>query len=67
MECPGFPGDSAGFNVIVPELVNHVRMIQIGNTIVQAVSLRILFVKVIRYYKRKPAGIALRAGGLRTM
>ncbi|MGA7194614.1 MAG: AAC(3) family N-acetyltransferase [Anaerolineales bacterium] len=57
VECPGFPGDSAGFNVIVPELVNHVRMIQIGNTIVQAVSLRILFVKVIQILKENPLAL----------
>ncbi|HEY9152746.1 MAG TPA: AAC(3) family N-acetyltransferase [Anaerolineales bacterium] len=57
VECPGFPGDSAGFNAITPELVNNVRMIQIGNTIVQAVSLRVLFSKAIQVLKENPLAL----------
>jgi aminoglycoside 3-N-acetyltransferase len=57
VECPGFPGDSAGFNAIAPELVNNVRMIQIGNTLVQATSLRILFSTVIRILKENPLAL----------
>jgi len=57
VECPGFPGDSAGFNAIAPALVNDTRAIQIGNTVVQAVSLRVLFVNVIHILKENPLAL----------
>ncbi len=57
VECPGFPGNSAGFNTIAPVLVNDTRAIQIGNTVVQAVSLRVLFVNVIRILKENPLAL----------
>ncbi|MFZ1041572.1 MAG: AAC(3) family N-acetyltransferase [Anaerolineales bacterium] len=57
VECPGFPGDSAGFNVIAPVLVNDTRRIQIGNTIVQAVPLKVLFFKVINILKENPLAL----------
>jgi aminoglycoside 3-N-acetyltransferase len=56
-ECPGFPGDSAGFNAIAPVLVNDTRKIQIGNTIVQAVPLKVLFFKVINIIKENPLAL----------
>ncbi|MGZ5001491.1 MAG: AAC(3) family N-acetyltransferase [Methylomonas sp.] len=42
VECPNFPGDSAGFDAIVPELVNDTRRIKIGNATIQAMPLKIL-------------------------
>ena len=57
VECPGFPGDSAGFNAIAPVLVNDTRAIQIGNTIVQAVPLKVLFFKVINIIKENPLAL----------
>ena len=62
VECPGFPGDSAGFNAIASELVNDTRAIQIGNTVVQAVSLRVLFVKVICILKENPLALLCERG-----
>ena len=57
VECPGFPGNSAGFDSIAPDLVNDVKKIQVGNTIVQAVALRTLFVKVIQILKENPLAL----------
>ena len=57
VECPSFPGDSAGFNAIAPVLVNDTRKIQIGNTIVQAVPLKVLFFKVINIIKENPLAL----------
>jgi aminoglycoside 3-N-acetyltransferase len=57
VECPGFPGDSAGFNAIAPVLVNDTRKVQIGNTIVQAVPLKVLFFKVINLIKENPLAL----------
>ena len=57
VECPGFPGDSAGFNAIAPVLVNDTRAIQIGNTVVQAVPLKVLFFKVINSIKENPLAL----------
>lgn len=42
IECPGFPGDSAGFEAIAPQLVNEARHVKVGDANVQAVSLRVL-------------------------
>ena len=44
----------SGFNAIAPVLVNDTRRIQIGNTIVQAVPLKVLFFKVIQSIKENP-------------
>jgi len=57
VECPGFPGDSAGFDAIAPDLIHDTRTIQAGNTIAQAVSLRVLFVKVIQIVKENPLAL----------
>jgi aminoglycoside 3-N-acetyltransferase len=40
LECPGFPGDSAGFEAIAPDLVNDIRLVKVGEGIIQAVPLR---------------------------
>lgn len=42
VECPGFPGDSAGFGAITPDLVNDVRMVKVGEALVQAMPLKAL-------------------------
>lgn len=47
VECPGFPGDSDGFNVIAPALDKYTRRVEIGNALVQAVHLKSL-IKVVR-------------------
>ncbi len=43
LECPGFPGDSAGFDALAPDLVNETRHASVGNASVQAVPLKALF------------------------
>ena len=47
VECPGFPGDSDGFNVIAPALEKYTRCVEIGDALVQAVHLKSL-IKVVR-------------------
>ena len=47
VECPGFPGDSDGFNVIAPALDKYTRRAEIGNALMQAVHLKSL-IKVVR-------------------
>lgn len=42
VECPGFPGDSAGFDAIAPDLVNAARHVRVGDGMIQAISLRAL-------------------------
>jgi len=50
-ECPGFPGDSAGFNAISPRLSRDVRTVQAGDAIVQAVPLERLLIKAMDMIK----------------
>ncbi len=57
VECPGFPGDSAGFNAITPELAQDTRKVEVGNTIVRAISLQKLFSKVIHVLKENPLAL----------
>jgi aminoglycoside 3-N-acetyltransferase len=42
LECPGFPGDSAGFDAIAPDLVDSTRIVRAGDATIQAVPLRAL-------------------------
>ncbi len=57
IECPGFPGDSAGFDAIAPDLIHETRTVKIGSGIVQAVSLKSLFDAVIRRIKEDPLAL----------
>ena len=36
IECPGFPGDSAGFPAIAPDLTGDLRQVRVGSALVQA-------------------------------
>ena len=40
LECPGFPGDSAGFDAIASDLVHLTRMVKAGDATVQAMPIR---------------------------
>ena len=51
-ECPGFPGCSAGFQAIAPEMEKFTRKVQIGAASVQAVPLVMLFKVVIARIKK---------------
>jgi aminoglycoside 3-N-acetyltransferase len=46
-ECPNFPGCSAGFEAITPLLEHYTRQVRIGDAVVQAMPLKMLF-KVAR-------------------
>ncbi len=57
VECPGFPGDSAGFNSIADDLGKAVRRVEIGDAIVQAIPLKELFEAVIGRIKQDPQAL----------
>lgn len=57
VECPGFPGDSAGFDAIAPELVNDARILKVGGATIQALSLKILFQAVIDQINNNPRAL----------
>ncbi len=54
VECPGFPGDSDGFNAIAPALEKYTRRVEIGNATIQAIHLKSLFKVVIDQIKENP-------------
>jgi len=54
VECPGFPGDSDGFNAIAPALEKYSRRVEIGNALVQAVHLKSLIKVVMDQIKENP-------------
>ncbi len=57
VECPGFPGCSAGFQAIAPEMEKFTRKVQIGAATVQAVPLGMLFRVVIARIKKDPLAL----------
>ena len=57
VECPGFPGCSAGFQAIAPEMEKFTRRVQIGAASVQAVPLVMLFKVVIAQIKKDPLAL----------
>ena len=57
VECPGFPGDSSGFNAIAEHLKPNTRRVDIGNGFVQAVSLKCLFETVQELIKKDPLAL----------
>ena len=50
--CPGFPGCSAGFEAIEPEVRPFTKTITVGNAVVKALPLRALMVRVIEMIKK---------------
>ena len=54
VECPGFPGDSEGFNAIAPFLEKYTRHVEIGNAVVQAIHLKSLIKVVVDQLKEDP-------------
>jgi aminoglycoside 3-N-acetyltransferase len=57
LACPGFPGDSAGFEAISTSLGPHSRRVPIGNTLVQAIPLAALFYVVGEALKQNPIAL----------
>jgi aminoglycoside 3-N-acetyltransferase len=56
-ECPAFPGCSAGFQAIAPEMEKFSRQVQIGEAKLQAVPLSMLFKVVIARIKKDPLAL----------
>ncbi len=57
IECPGFPGDSAGFDVIAPDLIRDARQVLIGQALVRALPLRKLIEVVGARLKTDPLAL----------
>ncbi len=57
IECPGFPGDSAGFDAITPDLITVTRTVKIGNAVVQAIPLKTMFEIVIARIHADPLAL----------
>jgi aminoglycoside 3-N-acetyltransferase len=57
VECPGFPGDSAGFEAITPMLITETRRVKVGDATVQAVSLRTLIQAVNEIIQDDPLAL----------
>jgi aminoglycoside 3-N-acetyltransferase len=57
VECPGFPGCSAGFQAIAPEMDKITRKVKIGKAVVQAVPQSMLFRVVISRIKKDPLAL----------
>lgn len=61
MECPHFPGCSAGFDAIAPKMDKYARKVQIGNALVQAVPSTMLFKVVVACLKQDPLALLCQA------
>ncbi len=57
IECPGFPGDSSGFEAISPRLAKHTRQVTVGGTLVCAISLGALIQVVTACIKADPLAL----------
>jgi aminoglycoside 3-N-acetyltransferase len=57
VECPGFPGCSAGFQAITTDMDKFTRTVQIGNGTVQALPLKMLFRAVISRLTKDPLAL----------
>ncbi|HEV8261066.1 MAG TPA: AAC(3) family N-acetyltransferase [Burkholderiales bacterium] len=52
VECPGFPGDSQGFEALAPHIEKDTRRVQMGRTVIRAVPLKRLFEAVISLLRK---------------
>jgi aminoglycoside 3-N-acetyltransferase len=57
VECPGFPGCSAGFQAIDTDMKKFTRQALIGNALVQAVPMMMLFKVVKAWIKTDPLAL----------
>jgi aminoglycoside 3-N-acetyltransferase len=63
LECPGFPGCSAGFQAIAPAMEKYTRQVQIGAARVRAVPLAMLVRVVIARIKKDPLALLCQQEG----
>jgi aminoglycoside 3-N-acetyltransferase len=54
VECPGYPGDSEGFNAIVPDVESFTRRVEVNGASVQAIPLRGLLKAVVEKIHQDP-------------
>lgn len=52
--CPGFPGDSSGFQVIEKDMQPHTKKLQVGNALVQAMPIKALVDVVQQRLQKNP-------------
>src|SRR5512142_139706 len=57
IECPGFPGDSSGFEAIEPDLASVTRTVRAGDATIQAMPLRALTQVVTERIKADPLAL----------
>jgi aminoglycoside 3-N-acetyltransferase len=57
VECPNFPGCSAGFEAIAPEMEKYTRKVKIGEAPVQAMPLSMLFRVVTTRIRQDPLAL----------
>lgn len=57
VECPGFPGDSSGFEAIAPALTGVTRTVRAGDALIQAMPLRALVLAVTERVKADPLAL----------
>jgi len=57
VECPCFPGCSAGFQAIAEDMNRYSRKVQIGEALVQAVPLKMLMRVVVARIKKDPLAL----------
>ncbi len=57
VECPGFPGCSAGFQAIAADMEKFTRQVKIGEALIQAVPLKMLFKVVGTRIKKDPLAL----------
>ncbi len=57
VECPGFPGDSSGFNEIEHHLRSDTRRVLVGDGFIQGISLQRLLTAVQELIKQNPLAL----------
>lgn len=57
VECPGYPGDSSGFQAIEESIDQDTRRVEIGEAFIQAVPLKRLFEAVQELIKKDPLAL----------
>jgi aminoglycoside 3-N-acetyltransferase len=57
VECPGFPGDSAGFGTIAMDLGDDVRQVRVGSAVVQAMPIRAIVRTVAARLQKDPTAL----------
>ncbi len=57
VECPGFPGCSAGFQAIAPDMEKDARQVTVGQAKVEAMPLKALFRTVAARIKQDPLAL----------